>query len=360
MPDDRILSVSQAIAEATDVCLERDERVFVIGEGVTDPKAIFGTTAGLVQKFGSDRVIEMPVAENGLTGVAIGAALLGRRPILVHQRVEFALLSLEQLFNNAAKTHYVTGGRHRVPLVVRLIIGRGWGQGPEHSQSAEVIFAHFPGLKVVMPSTPRQAKGLLIAAIEDDNPVVFIEHRWVHYATGHVPEGHYTEPLSGPVRVREGKDVTLVATAYGLFETLQAADALAESGISAEVFDMRVLRPLDVGPIVDSVRRTRRLMIVDTGWRTYGPGAEIASRIAESCFNDLAAPPARLALADHPTPSSRALVGNFYPHAGMIIDRLEAMMPDTAERLAPAREILAAARAETMIDVPNPQFRGPF
>jgi acetoin:2,6-dichlorophenolindophenol oxidoreductase subunit beta len=360
MPDNRVLTVAQAICEATDICLERDEHVFVIGEGVTDPKAIFGTVTGLAEKYGPDRIVEMPVAENGLTGVAIGAAMLGRRPILVHQRVDFALLSLEQLFNNAAKTHYVTGGRHRVPLVVRMVIGRGWGQGPEHSQSMEAVFAHIPGLKVVMPSTPRQAKGLLIAAIEDDNPVVFIEHRWVHYATGHVPEGHYLAPLSGPAMVRAGRDLTLVATAYGLFEALQAADALAESGIEAEVFDMQVLRPLDVEPIAESVRRTGRLMVVDTGWRTYGPGAEIAARITESCFAHLKAPPVRLGLPDHPTPSSRALVENYYPHAGMIVERLGAMMPDALARLAPVRETLAAARAKTMIDVPNPLFRGPF
>ena len=360
MPKERILAVSEAIREATDKCMEDDGRVFVMGEGVADPKAIFGTTAGLIQKYGPERVVEMPVSENGLTGVAIGAAISGRRCVLIHQRLDFALLSLEQIFNNAAKTHYVTAGHHTVPLVIRMIIGRGWGQGPEHSQSMEIIFAQCPGLKVVMPSTPHQAKGLLIAAIEDDNPVIFLEHRWVHYAKGHVPEKKYTETLSGPIQARKGKDVTIVANAYGLFEALAAADALSNVGIEVDLFDLSVLRPLNVAPIIRSVKRTGRLITMDTGWKTFGIGAEISAQITEKCFKDLKSPPIRLGLSDHPTPSSRALVKNFYPHSGMIIEKLLQLMPDAKTKLLLAQKSILEKRGKTKNDVPNPQFQGPF
>jgi pyruvate dehydrogenase E1 component beta subunit len=188
MAETRIISAAAAILEATAQCLAADPRVYLMGEGVADPKGIFGTTLGLIEQFGPDRIIDMPVAENGLTGIAIGSALMGRRPVMVHQRVDFAMLALEQLGNNAAKMFFVSNGAHRVPLTVRMIIGRGWGQGPEHSQALEPVFAHFPGLKVAMPATPYDAKGLLIAAIEDDNPVILLEHRWMHYATAHVPQ----------------------------------------------------------------------------------------------------------------------------------------------------------------------------
>ena len=245
MPESRILNAAEALREAMDLALERWPEVYLIGEGVADPKGIFGTTVGLAEKYGPDRVIEMPVAENGLTGVAIGSALLGQRPVLVHQRVDFALLSLEQLFNTAAKSHYVTGGKHKVPLVVRMIVGRGWGQGPQHSQSLEAVFAHVPGLKVVMPATPAEFKGLLLGAIEDDNPVLMLEHRWLHYVTGEVPDGFTASPIEGPRLARAGKDVTVVASSYMVLEALRAADALSQAGCEAEVFDLRVLRPLD-------------------------------------------------------------------------------------------------------------------
>jgi pyruvate dehydrogenase E1 component beta subunit len=358
-PKSRIISAGDALREAMDICLERDPSVYLMGEGVADPKAIFGTTAGLIQKYGPDRVVEMPVAENGLTGVAIGSAMMGRRPVMVHQRVDFALLALEQIFNNAAKTFYVTGGRHKVPLTVRLIIGRGWGQGPEHSQSLESVFAHFPGLKVVMPASAREAKGMLIAAVEDDNPVIVLEHRWVHYVTGDVPEGHFTTPLIGPRAVKSGDDVTVVATGYMLFEAMRAADALAEAGIGVDLFDLRVLRPLDLTPIFESVRRTGRLIIVDTGWKLYGAGAEVSAQVVEHCFDALKAAPIRLGLPDHPTPSSRGLIVNFYPHSQTIVDAVAQLVGDR-EGLDGVRRFLAGERARLAIDVPDPAFRGPF
>jgi len=359
MPDSRILSVADALREATDICMERDPRVYVMGEGVTDPKAIFGTTTGLVAKYGPARVIEMPVAENGLTGIAVGSALMGRRPLMIHQRVDFCLLALEQLFDNAAKTHYVTNGRHSVPLVVRMIIGRGWGQGPAHSQALESLFAYIPGLKVIMPTTAGEAKGQLIAAIEDDNPVLVLEHRWVHYTTGHVPEGHYTVPLA-PRRVRDGGDVTIVATSYMLFEAMMAADSLAGAGIRAEVFDLAVLRPLDLAPIRASVRKTGRLITADTGFRTLGPGAEIVAEIVGGEFAALRAAPRRFGLPDRPTPSSRGLAATYYPTAVELFDAVAGLCGGDAARLAGLRETLVAERNKLPSDQPTAAFRGPF
>jgi pyruvate dehydrogenase E1 component beta subunit len=363
MPDaastERLINGAEAIREGMDQCMAADDRVFLMGEGAADPKGIFGTTAGLVQKYGTDRVIEMPVAENGLTGIAIGAALMGRRPVMVHQRVDFALLALEQIFNNAAKTHYVTGGKHRVPLVIRMIIGRGWGQGPEHSQSLESVFAHFPGLKVVLPSTAQDAKGMLVAAIRDDNPVVMLEHRWTHYAIGNVPEALYETPLTGPAHVREGSDVTIVATSYMTYEAREAADAMARAGVTADVFDMRVLRPLDITPVVEAVQRTGRLIVGDVGWKLFGAGAEIITSVVEQAFHDMKAPPVRLGLPDHPTPSTRSLVPDFYPYSGDIVART-ADITGAHDRLAPVMAALAEARAQRPIDVPNPDFKGPF
>lgn len=360
MPEPRILNAAEAIREATEICLERDPNVMVFGEGVTDPKAIFGTTGGLTARFGTDRIIEMPVAENGLTGIVIGSAMTGMRPILIHQRVDFSLLSLEQLFNNAAKTHYVTNGHHRVPLVVRMIIGRGWGQGPAHSQSLEAMFAMIPGLKVVMPTTARESKGLLIAAVEDDNPVIMLEHRWFHYVSGEVPEGYYSIPIDGPRSVCSGNDITIVGTSYMLYEAMRAADTLKAAGVGVDLFDLRVLRPLKLDPIIDSVRRTGRLIVCDTGFRLLGMGAEIVAEVAERCFGALKAPPARIGLPDHPTPSSKSLADVYYPNSLDVLDAAVRLVNLPPERIAGHRAALAAEIAKLPIDIPDPAFRGPF
>src|SRR5258708_18997424 len=198
----------EALLDATDICVARDPNVYLMGLGVPDPKGIFGTTLGLQQKYGPKRVLDMPVSENGMTGVALGSALVGMRPILTHQRLDFALLAMEQMVNQAAKWHYTFGGELKVPMVIRLIIGRGWGQGPQHSQSLHAWFAHVPGLKVVMPATPADAKGLFIASVEDNNPVIFIDHRWLHNITGQVPKGHYTVPIEiGSTRLNSSHQI---------------------------------------------------------------------------------------------------------------------------------------------------------
>jgi acetoin:2,6-dichlorophenolindophenol oxidoreductase subunit beta len=360
MPEARIISAAEAIREALDLALAKHADAYLMGEGVADPGGIFGTTKGLVQTYGPQRVVEMPVSENGLTGIAIGSALMGRRPIMTHQRVDFALLSLEQLFNTAAKSHYVTNGAHRVPLTVRMVIGRGWGQGPQHSQSLESLFAYIPGLKVVMPSTPGDFKGMLLASIEDDNPVIFLEHRWLHYVTGQVPAGYHVTALDGPRRVHEGGDTTVVATSYMTLEALRAATALKKRGCRVDLFDLRVLRPLDLSAVFESVRRTGRLIVCDTGWRTLGLGAEIVAQVTEHAFEALKRPPIRIGLPDRPTPSSLALAEAFYPGSVDVIDAVAGLCGLPEADVRAARQEAIAARQGVPIDKPDPAFKGPF
>jgi pyruvate dehydrogenase E1 component beta subunit len=347
----RELKYFQAIHEATDLCLARDPSVYVLGLGATDPKGIFGTTLGLERKY-PGRVLDMPCAENGMTGIALGSALVGMRPIMLHQRIDFALLAAEQLVNQAAKWHYMFGGSARVPLVVRLLVGRGWGQGPQHSQSLQAWFAHVPGLRVVLPSTPQDAKGLLIAAVEDDNPVLFIEHRWLHNISGPVPEGVYRVPLGKARLLRRGRDITIAAVSYMSLEAHRAAEALAREGVEAEVLDLRSLRPFDDELLLESVRGTGRLLVADTGWKHAGFGAEVVARVAEEALGNLKCPPRRIALPDCPTPTSPALADHYYPCAGDLVAAACAMV--RGRRPAFARP--AAAR----LDVPDPSFTGPF
>jgi pyruvate/2-oxoglutarate/acetoin dehydrogenase E1 component len=357
---ERLMTYGDAIREALAQAMKRDPSVFLMGEGIQDPASMFGTTKGLAKELGATRTVEMPVAENGLIGVAIGAALSGQRPVISLQRVEFALLAYEQIVNNAAKTHYVSNGRHKVPLVLRLIVGRGWGQGPEHSQSLEPIFAHIPGLKVVMPAFPADAKGLLAGAIADDNPVIFIEHRWLHGASGDVPAEYYASPLDGPRVVRAGKHATVVATSYMTLDAIRAANVLATAGVDVEVIDLRVVRPLDLTVIKGSVGKTGRLITVDTGWRTYGIGAEIVAAVAGECFGALKAAPQRLGLPDHPTPSSRGLIPGFYPDADRMVQAVAAVVSLDEARTNAVRAKLAAERHDFAVDQPDPYFKGPF
>jgi len=356
----REITAAEAIGEATRQAMRADPRVVVLGEGVTDPKTIFGTTQGLLEEFGPERVLEMPLSENGFTGMAIGAAMLGTRPIVIHQRVEFSLLAFEQIVNNAAKLCYVSRGQHRVPLVLRLIVGRGWGQGPAHSQCLDALFAHIPGLKVVMPSNAVDAKGLLLGAIADDAPVVFIEHRWMHSARGNVPIAPEPLPLDGPRRVRAGRDATVVASSYSTLEARQAAEALSRVGCEVELFDLRVVRPLDERPIVESVARTGRLLVVDTGFVDFGVGAEICTRVTRACFDQLLSPPERLGLGAHPTPSSAALSARYYPRSTHIAESVGRAVGLSESALAAVRDELIGRRDGLPLDVPHPAFRGPF
>jgi len=319
MPRRRI-TFSQAINEALLLSMREDKNVFILGCGVTSPTEIFGSIRGLYKKFGKNRVIETPIAENGMTGIAIGASLLGMRPVLVHQRIDFMLLSMDQLVNHAAKWSYMLGGTSSVPLTIRCVVGKGWGQGAQHSQSLQALFAHIPGLKVVMPSTPYDAKGLLISSIKDKNPVIFIEHRRLYDFKGDVPSGVYKIPLGKGKIIKKGKDITIVAVSLMVRDAIRAAEVLKKDyKISAEVIDLRCLRPLDEKIILDSVKNTGRLLVVDTGWKAYGVSAEISALVAEASYRDLKAPIRRIGLPPSPTPTSVYLESHYYPDADTIV-----------------------------------------
>jgi len=316
----------EALNEAQMQMMQRDERVFLLGEGVSDPGGIFGSTVGLVEKFGKDRVMDIPIAENGLTGVAIGAAIAGMKPIFVHMRMDFLPMCMDQIFNHAAKWHYMTGGQVNVPLVIRSIIGRGWGSAAQHSQALHGLFIHIPGLKVVIPSTPYDAKGLLIAAVQDGNPILFVEHRWIYDYIGYVPEEIYTVPIGKGIIRREGRDVTVVALSQMVYETMKAAKTLETEGIEIEIIDPRTIKPLNDELICESVKKTGRLVIADVACKTGGVGAEIACRVAESVIAYLKAPVKRINFPDVPTPCSPILEEAYYPDSNTIIEAVEELL----------------------------------
>lgn len=349
----RELKFFEALREGLDLSMEKDKSVYVMGLGVPDPKGIFGTTVGLQKKYGEERVMDMPTSENGMTGIAIGSALVGMRPVMTHQRIDFALLAVEQIVNQAAKWHYMFGGKMSVPVVIRLIIGRGWGQGPQHSQSLQNWFAHIPGLKVVMPATPYDAKGLLISSIEDNNPVIFIEHRWLYNIHGEVPEGIYRVPIGEPRLMREGGDVTIVSLSYMTIEALKAADELKKMGIHADVIDVRTLRPFNPKLILESVKKTGRLMVADTSWKLGGFAGEVIATVVEQVFEALKCPPVRVALPEAPTPTTPSLSTLFYPGFCEMISEARKMMGMPVEHsVCPDNRV--------PLDVPHIDFTGPF
>ncbi len=286
----RKISFCEALNEAMYQEMERDPAVFVYGIGVPDHKKIFGTTARLVERFGKERCFDTPISEEAMTGFGLGAAINGLRPVHIHIRVDFLLLAMNQLVNMVSNFIYSTQGKFKAPLVIRAIVGRGWGQGYQHSKSLHSFFAHIPGLKVVVPTTPRDAKGLLTAAIRDDNPVVFIEHRWLYWAEGEVPEEPFTIPIGEANILRKGKDITVVATSWMNIEALKAAEILAKRGIELEIVDPRTIAPFDDLPIIQSVQKTGHCVVADNDWVECGFGAEVAARVSEKCFNELRSP----------------------------------------------------------------------
>jgi pyruvate dehydrogenase E1 component beta subunit len=350
----RQIRYQDAIREAQAQILASDPRVYIMGLGVPGPTGIFGTTKGLQQEFGEERVLDMPASENAMTGVALGSSLLGRRPILVHMRVDFAVLSMEPLVNQIAKWHYMYGGNMTAPLTVRMIIGRGWGQGPQHSQSLQAWLAHIPGLKVVMPTTAHDVKGMLIAAVADDAPVVLFEHRWLYGVTGEVPEEMYEVPLDKAAIVRRGRDVTLAATSYMTLESLRAAEMLSRIGVEAEVIDLRSLTPIDLPTLTASVERTGRIVVSDTGHSLFGVCAEVVAAVSEASFSHLKSAPRRIGLPHVPTPTTPALADLYYPRAWDIA-RAAAETLDAGHRLPPESE-----SARKWLDVPDPSFTGPY
>jgi len=308
----RLISYAEALNEALAQALSLDPRVFVMGQGVDDPSGMFGATRDLHLKFGSDRVFDTPLAETALSGVAVGAALGGMRPVYFHNRPDFLLLAMDQLVNHAAKWHYMFGGAARVPLVFWACVGRGWGSAAQHSQALQGLFMHVPGLKLIMPATCFDAKGLMLAAIADNNPVLIIDHRMNFKQRGLVPEEPYTVPIGKGVIRRKGRDVTVVAVSHLVAEAYAAAEELSAEGIEAEIVDPRTLRHLDEELILESVARTGRLVVTDTGWKTGGVTAEISAMVAEKGFGSLKAPIVRVANPDLPTPSGYTLERAYY------------------------------------------------
>jgi len=322
----RKISYAEAIREALELALSLDEGVFIMGQGVNDHGGMFCATQDLHKKYGADRVFDSPISENALMGVAIGSALTGMRPVYCHNRPDFLLMAMDQIVNHASKWSYMFGGKIKVPMVIWTVIGRGWGSAAQHSQALQGLFMHVPGLKLAMPSRPYDAKGLLLAAVADNNPVLIMEHRWCFKQMGHVPEGLYSIPFGQGVIRRPGRDITIVAISYMAIEALKAADDLQARGIDAEVIDLRTLKPLDEEIILNSIKKTGRLIIADVGWKTGGVSAEIAAVVAEKGFNFLKAPIGRVSCPDVPTPASYVLEQAFYRDAGDIVNCARKMM----------------------------------
>lgn len=320
------MTFAQALNDAHKIEMLRDPNVYVAGEDVGVYGGIFGVTAGLLDQFGPKRVRDTPITESAIIGTSVGAASCGLRPVVELMFVDFIGVAMDQLFNQAAKMKYMFGGKAKIPLVLRATCGAGIGAAAQHSQCLESWFMHVPGLKVVMPSTPGDAKGLLISAIRDDNPVVFLEHKILYAREDDVPEGEYTIPLGKADIKREGKDVTVVATAQMVHVALGAAEKLAADGISVEVLDPRTLSPLDEETILESVRKTHRLVIVHEAVKFQGPGAEIAALVAEKAFDRLDAPILRVAAPFVPVPFSPVLEKEFIPSEEKIIKAVKTVM----------------------------------
>lgn len=347
---ERALSFVDAVREAADLEMARDANVVVIGLDVDDPKAIQGTTRGLVERYGPGRVFGTPLSEDAMTGAAVGMALAGLRPVHVHIRMDFLLLAMNQIVNVAAKTRAMYGGRASVPMVVRAMIGKSWGQGAQHSQGLHGMFMHVPGIKVVAPSTPYDAKGCLAAAVRDDDPVLYVEHRLLHFQKGPVPAGMYTV-APGKARVtRRGEDVTIVGISYMQVECLRAAKYLEEIGVSAEVIDPIWLSPLDIDTICESVERTGRLLVVDTAWTTCGAAAEIVAGVAERLQGVRDLRLKRMGFAPTTCPTTPPLEDLFYPNPRTIAAAARDLADDGPAGWLP----------DERPDLQSVAFKGPF
>lgn len=320
------ITMREAISQALWEEMERDPTVFIMGEEVGVWGGSYAVTKGFYDHFGGERVRDTPIAEAGIIGGAIGAALVGQRPVAELMTINFAFAAMDHIVNEAAKLHYMFGGQFMLPLVIRTVGGGGRQLGATHSQTPDAIFAHFPGLKVVAPGTPADAKGLLKSAIRSNDPVLFIEHATMYQVRGEVPEGDFTVPIGEAVVQRAGRHVTLVTYSKGLELSLKAAEELARDGIEAEIVDLRSLRPLDMAPVLESFRKTNRAVVVEEGWKSFGVGAEIASRIYEQAFDYVDAPVRRVAQDEVPLPYNRTLE--------------QAALPQVEDVVAAVREVL--------------------
>jgi len=320
------ITMREAISQAMWEEMERDPNVFIIGEEVGVWGGSYAVTKGFYDHFGGERVRDTPIAEAAIIGAAIGSAMTGLRPIAELMTINFAFSSMDHIVNEAAKLHYMFGGQFVLPLVIRAVGGGGRQLGATHSQTPDAVFAHFPGLTVVSPGTPADAKGLLKAAIRSNDPVLFIENATLYQVRGEVPEGDYIVPLGKSTIQRPGKDVTIVTYSKGLEISMKAAEELSKDGIEAEIVDLRSLRPLDMGPVIESFKKTNRAVVVEEGWRSFGVGAEISSRIYEQAFDYVDAPVVRVAQKEVPLPYNRTLE--------------QSALPQPADVVAAVREVL--------------------
>ena len=344
-------SINGAISKA----MAKDKKMICYGLGVTDPKNIFGTTKNLENKFGKERVFDVPTSENALTGISVGLAINGVRSVVSHQRVDFFLLAFDQLINSAAKWYYMFGSKKSVPITIRLIIGRGWGQGPTHSQSLQSIFAHIPGLKVVVPSSPQTAYDLLLASIFDPNPVVFLEHRWLHNLKSNVKKKNQISKLKGSRIIKKGKDLTIITMSFAVFDVMDIAKKMIKEQIDIEVIDLSVVKPIYWSNIISSIKKTGKLIVVDTGAYTGSVSSDILSEIFIKHSSLLKVSPIKIAMPDFPEPTSYGLTKNFYFDKFKIIEKIKLILKIN-KKLKIENEI----KKPDHHDIPGKWFTGPF
>tara|TARA_Y100000590_G_scaffold163199_1_gene187070 strand:+ start:3192 stop:4256 length:1065 start_codon:yes stop_codon:yes gene_type:complete len=349
------ITFASAINDAMHISMQKDKKILCYGLGVTDPKNIFSTTTNLEKKFGTNRVFDVPTSENALTGISIGAAIDGLKSVVVHQRLDFFLYAMDQLVNSAAKWYYMFGSKSSVPITIRLIMGRGWGQGPTHSQNLQAWFNHIPGLKVVMPTFADDAKGLLLSSIFDPNPVVYLEHRWLHNSKSNVKKGDYRVKIGKARICKKGKDLTIIGMSYMTVEALKAAQiVLKKFKIKADVIDLRTIKPIDWKTIFNSVEKTGRLLVLDTGFTTGSVAGEIIAKVSMQKFNKLKSPPMRLAMPDVPEPTSFALTKDFHITSKNIVQSIMKMF-----RIK-TKIVLEDTSQSKFHDQPGEWFKGPF
>jgi pyruvate dehydrogenase E1 component beta subunit len=349
----REIKCSEAICEGLMQAMAQDDSVYLIGQGVPDASQTYGTTKDIVKKY-PNRVFDTPVSEAAMVGLMLGSSLVGLKPVMTMARFEFLLLAIDQLVNQAAKWNYTFGGKENISFTLRVIVGRGWGQGPQHSQSLHAWFAHVPGLKVVMPATAYDAKGLLMACIADPNPVLFIEHRWLHGLSGIVPESSYTVPIGTTNILKEGSDVTVVALSYATIDAIKAEKIVAKDGISIDLLNVTTLNPFDDRRILASVKKTGRLIVCDYACATGSFASEIISRVAQKAFSALKSPPIKIALPDLPLATTRALANFYYPtdiHIANAIKKVLGIM---------GRDYPLSINETDYLDVPDASYTGPF
>ncbi len=320
------ITMREAISQALWEEMERDPKVFILGEEVGVWGGTYAVTKGFYDHFGAERVRDTPIAEAAIIGGAIGAALTGLRPVAELMTINFAFSAMDHIVNEAAKLHYMFGGQFVLPMVIRTVGGGGRQLGATHSQTPDAVFAHFPGLKVVAPGTPEDAKGMLKSAIRSNDPVMFIEHATLYQVRGEVPDGDYTVPLGVSKVQRPGRDVTIVTYSKMLEISTKAAEILAKDGIEAEIVDLRSLRPLDMGPVLESFKKTNRAVIVEEGWRSFGVGSEIAARIYEEAFDYVDAPVRRVAQKEVPLPYNRTLEQMALPQVEDVVQAVKEVL----------------------------------